>query len=657
MVPTVAIGNGAIHQGTTRTTENRPLPSSPHSSKNGPSSGNRRSNRQHETILFLREELCKLVVGLSTLPSENTAPKTPLLLSLSLENVAETLDPFFASIVPSIEKNYYETKDSSEALLFRGITPLVIACDRGNLACLLYFCQLLERKFSLHGIFWEALIGSPLKSRTVPDETTAFHHCTTELAIQAEHQRRCDGGESLLELLERISIAQESLSSSDESTTSSNSSSSKKKNIVLELGEAVNCHGDTPLMMAAANNLSLEGARTSSAKDFLERWHTLALKRCNPEQEQLQKQQIGRALIAKNDLGRTIISYAWAGGIVDLVQWLVDIDDKSALSAPIITSQDTLGFRKSMALLEKSNTKNINNAEKPDTTKTHEKQRYVATEECIRLLEAHVEKRSEQMAKQLLEELEGDGNHSENPKQKKSKRKKKKKKEQQQELKLKLQQLPSEVVESCNGEDLVEDTSQKELISGTNTIGMADREIGSNPDRTTGDVICLTKLSNGRLAVKVPGHHQQEENPREENSSLLPLAWYRKRTFSLDETNQLLRDRYKEGNTNLSSSALSENHGKEGSAETAPATIPTMSKELNQSSDADAVLSALCLDVNCLLYSDHGMALNLSAAQLDAVEQILGEQLQSVAKARLLQERRCKGTAAHSSLVTSSAKD
>jgi hypothetical protein len=57
-------------------------------------------------------------------------------------------------------------------------------------------------------------------------------------------------------------------------------------------------------------------------------------------------------------------------------------------------------------------------------------------------------------------------------------------------------------------------------------------------------------------------------------------------------------------------------------------------------SDAvDSVMSALCLDVKCLLYSDHGMALNLSPAQLDAVQQILEKQLESVKKARNIQQR------------------
>ncbi|KAL3922015.1 MAG: hypothetical protein SGILL_002433 [Bacillariaceae sp.] len=55
--------------------------------------------------------------------------------------------------------------------------------------------------------------------------------------------------------------------------------------------------------------------------------------------------------------------------------------------------------------------------------------------------------------------------------------------------------------------------------------------------------------------------------------------------------------------------------------------------------EVDAVMSALCLDVQCLLYSDHGMALNLSAAQLDAVQQILEKQLESVKKARDIQQR------------------
>ena len=50
-------------------------------------------------------------------------------------------------------------------------------------------------------------------------------------------------------------------------------------------------------------------------------------------------------------------------------------------------------------------------------------------------------------------------------------------------------------------------------------------------------------------------------------------------------------------------------------------------------------LRALCLDANCLLYSDNEMSMHLSPAQLDAVQSILEGQLLSVHQARALQQK------------------
>jgi len=203
---------------------------------------------------------------------------------------------------------------------------------------------------------------------------------------------------------------------------------------------------------------------------------------------------------------------------------------------------------------------------------------------------------------------------------------------------------------------------------------------------TKGNDVLLTTLANGIVAVRVSGHYEGEDKVEPDEQSrtrlsrpggidLLPSPMtFRKRTMSLDETNQMLRDRYKQGSSNNSNHTTNNNSTNSyTSAATAAAdannsssrqatgtknsTAPTgatttmtaANSNINNSqrfSDADSVLSALCLEVGCLLYSDYGMALNLSPAQLDAVQQILEEQLQSVHKARAIQERRCKSAVA-----------
>jgi hypothetical protein len=57
------------------------------------------------------------------------------------------------------------------------------------------------------------------------------------------------------------------------------------------------------------------------------------------------------------------------------------------------------------------------------------------------------------------------------------------------------------------------------------------------------------------------------------------------------------------------------------------------------STEYDAVMNALCLDVSMLLYTPHGMSLNLSPSQLDAVRGILEKQLGAVQEARTIQNR------------------
>jgi hypothetical protein len=601
--------------------------------------------------------------------------------------VVEIMNPFFASLSPDeIYGEIIEDEDDdSESSLFRGITPILIACDRGNLACLLYFCNLLEKEAKNHvprekestgtaitasrgnnpGLFWEALIGSPLKSRTVPDGMISFHHCTTRNAALAERSTR--DGEACLDLLERISLAQESLSG-DRSN----------ENIVLALGESVNAHDDTPLMLAASDAFLISKANDSVtislARGFLERWHKMALRHTEKESdERLRNEQIKRiyeVLRTKNDSQRTILNYLWTTGIVDAVEWLIDVDRESLKHGmPIISSEETAEFRRSIDILDQTLSLKMNI---PGISETGFQDRRDLIEKCSLLLEAYMVERSELMARRLLEELDDDNGSHQRPgnsktKPTKSKKKRMKKRQQQQQQQQRPKHQPSKEegsgaikeVSSVAEEELsrkgeqsdvkhsVVDESNEELTSNSNAGG------GAITSKKIDNAFYLTKLANGRMAVNVPGQPEQEAQEqllrKDEDIPILPsIGNLRKRTMSLDETNRLLRDRYRQGSSKApqplqSSLAAQQPHG---GLEIVSVATPSFATQ-NPSSDADSVLSALCLDVNCLLYSDHGMALNLSPAQLDAVERILKEQLQSVAKARVLQERRWRGGASN----------
>jgi hypothetical protein len=783
MVPSsMTIDGGAIHQGSTKAypvTLTRPLlPLLPFLSKD-PSDA-----RNKKRILSLRKELCNLVAGLdlevlpkmkqgeeeSTFAGEGTTTRTTARTTAAtktpFEIVEFTLNSFFRSLYQAIDENEEddegggndEDENDLETSLLRGTTPLVIACDKGHLDCLKYFCLLLEReveKVENHcfvaavavdagdsnshtnshcrgdpGGFWEALIGSPLGSRTIPDRNTAVHHSTTEIAAKVEEY---SSGVGFLRYLERIEIAIKCLrrwssSSSNgsdartQAASSSSSSSSNNNNTVLALGEVVNAHGDTPLMIAMVNDVSFPGSNyfgpsttISSAKRFLERWYTLAMERSKEKENPSttttttatatatfdgvdQRRRIRNVLKAKNDSGGTVLSYAWMAGSVDVVQWLIRIDATIDGDPPIITAEDAIRFRETNDSMSRKwknlqQQKNDNITNQQATMISSKQQHYkgkryeearLAIEECTKLLEAHVDERAERMARELLmleDELEDNGeskqhgNHNGNSKQKPTKKKKKnrKKKKQQQQLQqqskshqpneedseattFEEKKAAREESSSPKGDPDIQDSVEESSNTGgggTNTLNDSNLE-SSNID----DALLLTKLANGRLAVKVTGQKEEENHSVLHFSTVTAVAStvFRKRTMSLDETNRLLRDRFRQGskpppNTTPSlakhlSSVLNGNGDEKGSAIATPIVAAAATAASYGSSDADSVLSALCLDVTCLLYSDQGMALNLSPAQLDAVERILKEQLQSVKKARALQERRYRGGAA-----------
>mmetsp|Transcript_12209 Transcript_12209/g.19642 ORF Transcript_12209/g.19642 Transcript_12209/m.19642 type:complete len:167 (-) Transcript_12209:137-637(-) len=140
---------------------------------------------------------------------------------------------------------------------------------------------------------------------------------------------------------------------------------------------------------------------------------------------------------------------------------------------------------------------------------------------------------------------------------------------------------------------------RKKSKKGGENAGSPSSADGSTTDldTTTKDTdVVLTTLPNGKVAVRVVGENQSPEQVPGILSAT-PQA------ESLDAAD-MLRERFR-----------------------------------GISAEVDSVMSALCLDVKCLLFSEHGMALNLSPAQLDAVQQILEKQLGSVRKARDIQQR------------------
>ena len=670
-------------------------------------------------IRSLKIQLCQLVVDLPMPTSETSS---------SPSSISEALDPFFSSLLEDLSQlsnnefgegclgDYdYKKDDGDYDDNMDGINPLILACDKGNIECLRYLCQRTEQYASTStlataaNVVLEEIIGSPLYSKTTRDKNTTFHHATTKAAAKTwSRVTSNDNGElssssssSFLQVLEKIAIAQLAARPIPPPRNDN-------YNIILSLGAAVNSHNDTPLMMAMAKNVYAtdndnngEGEHTSSSSAliFLETWYRLAVDRartrCSCSCSCSSKDDLNGIMIAirtvlcaKNDSGDSVVQYAWSHGIVDVIEFLIRIDndkdkdddkdnessggdittENDGKNAPImmISTDDVLRCRKTLLAMEHQwnifikNRKNMINA---DQEERYKKERY-GVEQCLILMEGHVVERSECIAQELLRGLEDDDKANRkisggnvNNKKKKSKQKKKKKKQRQR------QKQPSANTKSSSEVVVeVDDVSSEipliaSLAAALDYNGDVVDDNSGNSD-VNGDAVFLTKLADGTLAVRVSGHDDDENEDEEQDERLrtgllenVTPTSFRKRTMSLDETNKMLRDRYKgssQSSTIKNATAIAGENSKSKNstiASTDAATTTATTATSSSFSDVDSVLSALCLDVNCLLYSDHGMALNLSPAQLDAVQQILEEQLQSVRKARALQQRRCAAAA------------
>ncbi len=115
------------------------------------------------------------------------------------------------------------------------------------------------------------------------------------------------------------------------------------------------------------------------------------------------------------------------------------------------------------------------------------------------------------------------------------------------------------------------------------------------PEREQRNMVHFMTLSDGKKAVRVEGGL--------ESTDQTPLMLFSHPHRSADE---LFRERFQNGRI---------------------------------CSEVDSVLRALCLDMSMLLYTPHGMAIDLSPSQLDAIQDILEKQLHAVHDARAIQER------------------
>ena len=125
------------------------------------------------------------------------------------------------------------------------------------------------------------------------------------------------------------------------------------------------------------------------------------------------------------------------------------------------------------------------------------------------------------------------------------------------------------------------------------------------------DGVHLTTLSDGTVAVRVQGEELGIDHSQTGSDAIVPLLHALAQEQQQPSVNDMFRRRFEEGTRS--------NHGIDA--------------------EIDSVMDALCLDLSMLLYTPHGMALNLSPSQLDAIHSILEKQMMAVQEARNIQNR------------------
>ena len=144
----------------------------------------------------------------------------------------------------------------------------------------------------------------------------------------------------------------------------------------------------------------------------------------------------------------------------------------------------------------------------------------------------------------------------------------------------------------------------------------------------------LMRLNDGRVAVRVTGTSDQSSTTNDASVTLATSA-----PLPAPSADSLFRERFR-------LLLQPTDQSPPISTQTVAAPVTRTTGDEITDTDIDAVMDALCLDVSMLLLTPHGMALNLSPSQLEAVQQILEKQIRTVHEARQLQllQHACNGS-------------
>ncbi|KAL3903155.1 MAG: hypothetical protein SGARI_005506, partial [Bacillariaceae sp.] len=231
--------------------------------------------------MALQDRICRQIFALPSTP-----PKA---------QVHQALDPYieidFSDTEDDIQRIFHECEkgDDAENGNKLDITPMMVACDKGNVVCLEYmlekFAEIEKTKEPIRlkrakRNKLKTLLGNPLTDVSTSNHNSALHHaamagCTPAIQILERIQTHIMlDDKHCQEEGDDDGAGEENHDKENLDETEANRSPSRnlippKSPTFLLLGSTRNNHNDTPLMMATQSNQALE---------FVETWYNLALK-------------------------------------------------------------------------------------------------------------------------------------------------------------------------------------------------------------------------------------------------------------------------------------------------------------------------------------------------------------------------------------------
>lgn len=364
-----------------------------------------------------------------------------------------------------------------------------------------------------------------------------------------------------------------------------NDVSSTRRSCLVNLLSKTNAHGDTPIMMACVNN---QVAFLENVKEKL------------VSMESEEDSALLSLLLAKNAGDENPLSLGFGHGHGRIVQWL--------LTAGVPATYEMVQDCKKrldeidallLALRRKS-------ASSTSHDNAEHQQRRDNVKRCLVILEVTLAEKARESMEQLLKKE----TEQEELRPKTKARKKKSKRNGS-------KAAPKQQDQGAAALPLQKRDSEKETILGKAWDKKEESSLATEPltlprFQTLPDGSLVKNIADiGQIQV-ILDTHEQPVVAEETNEGA---------SFNTKSADEMLRERIR---------------AREGGP-----ILPAVPKEDESydDTDVDAVMDSLCLDASMLLLNSHGMAMNLSPSQLEAIASILNKQMQSVQEAKAIQER------------------